>query len=161
MRDAVATSDTVSACPVVSSGRRWPARWAAGASVVCVAVAVCGCGVRTSAPTSNIATITGYYIQYAGEHANASPPDAEAFRRYVANQGVGDLDAVFVSTRDGQPYAVRYGINLGGSPELASLPPSDQPKIVILHEAGGVGGMKMTATHAGLTFETADPSTVQ
>jgi hypothetical protein len=154
-------SDVVSACLVVSSGRRWAVRWAVHASVVCVAAAVCGCSGRASAPTSNIATITGYYLQYAGEHANASPPDAEAFRSYVANQGVGDLDAVFVSSRDGKPYAVRYGINLAGSPEMASLPPSDQPKIVILHEADGVGGMRMTATHAGLTFETADPSTVQ
>jgi hypothetical protein len=149
-----------SVCHSGSVGRRSVMTLSLLGAVAWGAVALCGCGVRSSAPTSNISTITGYYLQYAGEHANASPPDAEVFRRYIASQGVENIDALFVSTRDGKPFTVRYGISLAGAPEMASLPPSDQPKIVILHEAEGVGGMKMTATHAGLTFETADPDTV-
>lgn len=123
--------------------------------------AIGGCAPAPPVPTSNIGTITGYYLQYAGRHANASPPNADAFRRYIASLGVEDVDGAFVSSRDGQPYVVRYGIDLTGSPTLASLPPSDQPKIVILHEAEGMGGKKMIATHMGLTFEAAEPDSIR
>lgn len=138
--------------------------WRCAMALLPIAVvmgAIAGCAPAPPVPTSNIGTITGYYLQYAGRHANASPPNADAFRRYIASLGVVDVDGAFVSSRDGQPYVIRYGIDLTGSPTLASLPPSDQPKIVILHEAEGMGGKKMIATHMGLTFEAAEPDSIR
>ena len=147
-----------------------PARWtmrhasSRGTSLLPIALALAavgGCAPAHPVPTSNIGTITGYYLQYAGRHANAAPPNAETFRSYIASLGVEDVDGAFISSRDGQPYVVRYGIDLTGSPTLASLPPSDQPKIVILHEAEGMKGKKMIATHMGLTFEAAEPDSIR
>lgn len=123
---------------------------------------VAGCAPpKDAAARSNIGEITGHYLRYAGANANKSPPDEAAFRKFMEGIKVADIDAVLRSSRDGKPYVVRYGADLKGDPTKASLPPSDQPKIVILHEAEGIAGKKLTATHAGLTFEVADPDSVK
>jgi hypothetical protein len=121
-----------------------------------------GCGPpKSAALSSNIGDITGHFIRYASANGNKAPPDEAAFRKFMEGIKVADIDRVLVSSRDGKPWVVKYGVKLDGDPTKASLPPADQPKIVILHEAEGVAGKKLTATHAGLTFEVADPDSVK
>jgi hypothetical protein len=145
-------------------------RRAAGRGLTCVVLLsmlaagglVPGCArPKDAAARSNIGDLTGHYIRYAGANGNKAPPDEAAFRKFMEGINVADIDAVLRSSRDGKPYVVRYGADLKGDPTKASLPPSDQPKIVILHEAEGVGGRKLTATHAGLAFEVDDPDSVK
>ena len=52
-----------------------------------------------------------------------------------------DVESLFVSPRDGQPYVVRYGLKFGG--------PSPGGSPVVAYEQTGVGGYRYVAFAVG------------
>ena len=65
---------------------------------------------------SNLRLIAVLYSQYSSAHEGEAPRDAEDFRAYVQSLGPGvleraglsEMDELFVSTRDGKLFAVKY-----------------------------------------------------
>jgi len=65
---------------------------------------------------SNLRMVAVLYSQYLAAHEGEAPRDADDFRAYVQSLGPGvlqraglsGLDELLVSTRDGQPFAVKY-----------------------------------------------------
>src|SRR3954447_11331024 len=79
-----------------------------------------GCGTQP-APTVQVKTsienLTALYVDYASEHGHG-PKNAAEFRRYLTEEGspevakldIQDVNAIFLSERDGKPLTVVYGI---------------------------------------------------
>ena len=65
---------------------------------------------------SNLRLVAVLYSQYLAAHDGQAPRDADEFRAYVQSLGPGvlqraglsGLDELFVSPRDGRPFAVKY-----------------------------------------------------
>jgi hypothetical protein len=65
---------------------------------------------------SNLRLVAVLYSQYLAAHTGEAPRDANDFEIYVQSLGPGvleragltDMDELFVSRRDGKPFAVRY-----------------------------------------------------
>jgi hypothetical protein len=82
------------------------------------------------------------YGQYLGRHRGAAPVDEAAFRKSIeglsdgerGSRGLSDINAVFTSPRDKQPYVVRYGGKIGA-------PGPDGPPWVA-YEKEGQGGKR-------------------
>lgn len=83
-----------------------------------VAAAI-GCNERGSgeeSPESNLRLVAVLYSQYLSAHEGEAPRDADDFRAYVQSLGPGvleraglsEMDELFVSTRDGKLFAVKY-----------------------------------------------------
>ncbi len=98
--------------------------------------------------------------QFSGRNQGRMPEDDEEFRSFVQEMsaeqlsalGVWDVEKVFVSTRDGEPYVIRYGQDAG--PMGGALPRGKEiiinPKLpgggvrqpVVAHEKTGVSGRR-------------------
>jgi hypothetical protein len=87
--------------------------------ILLFAAAVPGCGERGNGqtlPESNLRLVAVLYNQYSSAHGGEAPADAADFRAFVQSLGPGvlkragltSLDDLFVSRRDGQPFAVKY-----------------------------------------------------
>ncbi|MCS7237770.1 MAG: hypothetical protein NZ899_05800 [Thermoguttaceae bacterium] len=132
-----------------------------GVVFVCAALAVClvlgGCsqGGRASAPMqeSTIKPLGLLYGQFMGQHQGRPPASEEEFKQFVRERGMGmlkqfnvpDVESLFVSPRDKQPYVVIYG-EIKGPPALAGQP-------VIAYERQGVGGKRFVANSLGAVEE--------
>jgi hypothetical protein len=65
---------------------------------------------------SNLRLVAVLYSQYLAAHEGQAPSDADHFRAYIQSLGPGvlqraglsGLDELFVSPRDGMPFAVKY-----------------------------------------------------
>jgi len=84
--------------------------------------------------------LSNLYTSYSTKNGNLGPPDEATFKQYIRDAdpylakaidfNPSDPDRLFVSTRDGKPFRVRYRVRLGN-------PRSPAP---IIHEAAGVDG---------------------
>lgn len=135
-------------------GARWP-------FLMCLAASTCwlvGCsGDRTSADVaaknkSNIQRLANLYTGFQNGYANPKgsgngPKDEAEFKEYIRNypsdklQMMGidaaQVDALFVSERDGKPFKIRYKVG-GGRGSVAP----------VIFESEGVGGQRQVAfTH--------------
>jgi hypothetical protein len=113
----------------------------------------CGCG-KSTVPVDddgeNLRQLAVAYSQYAGMNRGVGPGDEQALKEFIAGQSGGEFDvnAMFASTRDGQPYVVLYG-------RQARLPRSDVPPDLIAYEHTGVDGQRYVAFGGG-AMETLD-----
>lgn len=130
-------------------------------TVVCAVLAgswlVPGCssGGRASAPMqeSTIKPLGLLYGQFMGQHQGRPPASEEEFKQFIRERGMGmlkqfnvpDVDSLFISPRDKQPYVVIYG-GPKGPPALAGQP-------VIAYERQGVGGKRYVANSLGAVEE--------
>ena len=133
--------------------------WRAGLLVVGVAVwLAAGCGGRTESEEreqSHLKPLAILYGQFVGEHQGRPPKDEQEFKQYVRSQspevlasfGISDADTVFISSRDGQPYVVRYG----NAAKTGPPGPGGQP--VIAYERTGVSGKRFVASSIGAVEE--------
>jgi len=133
--------------------------WRAGLVVVgIVAWLATGCGTRIESQEreqSNLKPLAIMYGQFIGQHRGQPPKNEEEFKQYVRSQspdalasfGVSDPDAIFVSSRDGQPYVVHYG----NAARTGPPGPGGQP--VIAYEQTGVGGDRFVASSIGAIEE--------
>jgi hypothetical protein len=111
------------------------------AAMACVA----GCSKTAKkevriAETSNLKPLSILYGQYQSKHQNNPPANEADFKKFIQASGQSilaqfdtDLDKLFVSSRDGQPYVVVYR----GDPRPQSG--------VIAYERQGVNGERIVA----------------
>jgi hypothetical protein len=110
------------------------------AATLCVGfgvIALWGCGGSTETPPAKLALqhLAIYYGKYIASHKGSGPKNEAEFKTFIKNaDSTVDLDKLFVSDRDSQPYTVIYapGKRFG---------PSD----VIAYEKEGAGGIRFVA----------------
>lgn len=117
---------------------------------------VAGCGgsaAQKAEEASTLKPLMVLYGRYVGQHRGKPPADEAEFRKYVeaqspqdlANIGVTDPAKLWVSSRDSQPYVIRYGA-VTGPPGPAGMP-------VVAYEAKGSGGKRYVASSLGAVDE--------
>ena len=99
-----------------------------------------------AANSSNIQRVANLYLAYQGDNNWVGPTDEEKFREFIRNLSPqilnrisvdpANLDQVFVSERDGQPFKIRYKV-VGNS--MGSTEP-------VVFESVGVDGQRMVGT---------------
>jgi hypothetical protein len=114
--------------------------------VVC---STCGCD-EPEAPNDDggaeLSRLNRLYSEYAALNGGTGPPDEATFKQFVSRQPDGqDVDAMFVSDRDDQPYVILYGKKLATSFE------QDAPPDVIIYEQTGAGGGRYLGAASGET----------
>ncbi len=134
-------------------------KWISGtilfSALLAFALAGCSPGGKASAPLqeSNLKPLGLLYGQFMGQH-QGRPPESEAeFKKFIQEKGLGmlkqfnvpDVDSLFISPRDKQPYVVLYGPPKG-PPGLAGQP-------VIAYEQVGVRGRRFVTNSLGTVEE--------
>lgn len=103
------------------------------AVLICLALPGCGSSNVEQPPVEmSLQKLVVVYGQHLRTHHGDAPADEAAFRKSIgelgetdrAGRGLNDLDALFTSPRDKQPYVVRYGGKIGapgpeGAPWIA------------------------------------------
>ncbi|ASV72704.1 hypothetical protein THTE_0102 [Thermogutta terrifontis] len=117
-----------------------------------------GCFTRTASKPreeSTIKVLGLLYGQYMGQHMGKAPPSEQAFREFVQKQTaflqqfhVENVDELFRSARDGEPYTVVYG-DLSQAGQLLGAP-------VIAWEKKGVNGRRYVVNTLGSVKEVTD-----
>lgn len=127
-----------------------------GAAVVTVLSGCNGGGATAPQQESNLKKLALFFGNYQGEHQGALPPNEQAFKDFVKSktlllesQRITDVDALFVSERDKQPYVILYA-----GEALGTEGPAGQP--VVAYEKNGVGGKRYVASTLGAVEEVDD-----
>lgn len=113
----------------------------------------------------NLAVLLG---QYTGRHQGRGPKDEQEFKTYLRGLSAdemrsfgGDVDKLFVSPRDLQPYVIRYGQSAGppGMPGSGLRPgesitvgpnsPNAYNEPLVAYEKTGVEGKRYVAYQTG------------
>ena len=98
---------------------------------------------------SSLKKLALFYGPYQGQHEGALPPDEQALKEFIKAQGITDVDALFVSERDKQPYVILYA-----GETLGTEGPGGSP--VVAYEKYGVGGKRYVASTLGAVEEVDD-----
>jgi hypothetical protein len=123
--------------------------WGAQALLL-VLFAVVGCSTNvdredavTEANSTNLQRMLTLYLNYQSENNWMGPADEAKFKQFISSLndtflnrlGVnkGNIDQVFVSDRDGQPFAIRYKV-------MGNMMGSNEP---VVFESVGVDGKRM------------------
>lgn len=136
-----------------------PGTWRRAVGLVALAVLVLplfGCGSKrenVAQIQSNLRPLAMFYGQFQGRNGRAPASEVE-FKAYLralppadlTTWGATDVDGLFVSSRDGQPYVVLYG-------DAAKKAPGPADSRVIAYEKTGVGGKRFVATVLGSVEE--------
>jgi hypothetical protein len=92
----------------------------------------------------NIRTLARLYGQYMSSHRGKSPASEADFKKYIlsrkdelAAEQITDIDSLFVSNRDSQPYTVVYNMA-----PAKSMTPTGR---IVAYEKQGVEGKRMVA----------------
>jgi hypothetical protein len=75
-----------------------------------------GCAEKPPAEESDLRLLSVMYGQFRASHRGELPQDEKEFKNFIANErghvltnsGISNVDALFVSQRDGKPYVVKY-----------------------------------------------------
>ena len=119
-----------------------------------------GCRGEPAGPdVESLKAVAELYAQYAASHQGKPPANEAELRKFLATlesqaRAAGAagpargtrFDAYFVSTRDGQPFVIRYGTPVSYDPKSAE---------VLAAEAAGVGGKRLVAYSNGTVVERA------
>lgn len=111
-----------------------------------------GCGSATveQPPVEmSLQKLVVVYGQYLRDHRGDAPADEPAFRKSIeglseaerSGRGLNDIDALFTSPRDKQPYVVRYGGKIGA--------PGPDGAPWVAHEKTGQGGKQYVGFATG------------
>jgi hypothetical protein len=130
-----------------------PLFWLAIALATMSLTAGCGNPDKVAQESSNLKPLVVMYGQFIGQHRGKPPADEAEFKAFLRKVDperlksfqVEDVDSMFISSRDNQPYVVRYG-KLEGS-----AGPAGQP--VVAYEQTGVGGKRFVASAIGAIEE--------
>jgi hypothetical protein len=101
-----------------------------------------GCG-GSSGPShaeTGFRQIATQYGQFISKNKGRSPASEQELKQFIKSNTavtVGDVDKLFVSSRDNQPIVIRYKVATG-------MAPGGQAP-VIAHEQTGVGGKRLVA----------------
>jgi hypothetical protein len=103
---------------------------------------------------ANLEHFAQYYNQYVGEHQGKSPPSEDALKQFLAAKKVPDLDKLFISPRDNQPYRIKYSGS--ASPDYSKglvAPNQAENQVIIAEEQTGAGGKRWVAYNTGVIKE--------
>ncbi len=125
--------------------------------VMCVLALGCGRSRRQAAAReeSRLKPLAVLYGQFTGRN-RGNPPAGEAqCKEFIRSLGaeslasfeVDDVDEMFISERDGKPYAVLYGDSADANP------PGPAGAPVIAYEQEGVRGKRFVASSMGAVEE--------
>ena len=106
-------------------------------SSVFVAFATAGCGGQpATAPTEiSLRKLASYYGMFISSHKGTAPANESELRGFIKDKAVDDdLESLFRSSRDGQPYVVVYF----GTKKVS-------PSTVIAYEKDGQAGKRFVA----------------
>ena len=101
-----------------------------------------GCA-RTPPPSENeiaFRKLAAQYGQFVARNKGQTPPNEKALKDFIKqNAGVApeEVDKMFISSRDNQPYVIIYGQKMGA--------PGGNTSQVIAYEQTGVSGKRMVA----------------
>jgi hypothetical protein len=119
-------------------------------TLLLVLFAVVGCSTNvdredavTQANSTNLQRMLTLYLNYQSENNWMGPADEAKFKQFISSLndtflsrlGVnkGNIDPVFISERDGQPFMIRYKV-------MGNMMGSNEP---VVFESVGVDGKKM------------------
>lgn len=86
-----------------------------------------------------------------------TPADEAEFKEFIAGSltdvkrqilGINDVDSLFKSKRDNQPFVIRYGVTITEGPPT----PGSEPLVtgtIVVYEAAGSGGYRQVFTSMG------------
>jgi hypothetical protein len=119
-----------------------------GALVLCALLSGCGAGHRESEERqrSNLKPLAVFYGRFIGQHRGQPPASEKEFKDFIRSLGtkqlvgfdVSDVESLFISSRDQQPYVVLYGRSA----------PAGKARIVA-YEREGAGGTRFVANDLG------------
>jgi hypothetical protein len=108
--------------------------------LLALAVAV-GCGgAKPSQEIVPLRQLATYYGRYASQHEGMGPPNERELKEFIkSNSKLDDqqVDKLFASPRDKQPFVVFYGREMGV--------PNAKGGPAIAHEKEGVDGTRLVA----------------
>lgn len=89
------------------------------------------------------------YMKYVGRHQGKSPGSREELENFIKSNGqdelkgmgISDTGAIFLSSRDGSPLIVRYGVQIP--------PPGPGGPSIVAYEAIGSNGRRFVANSMG------------
>lgn len=106
---------------------------------------------------SNLQRLANLYLAFQSEHDWRGPTDETEFKTFLRSidpaklERIGidpnNLDAIFISERDGQPFAIRYGVR-------GSVMGSAEP---VIFEAAGDGDQRLVG-FLNMTQREVDPT---
>jgi hypothetical protein len=107
----------------------------------------CGQGGLSSTTAGKLKTLSTLYLDYAASHQGAGPASEESLKAHIRRLdpvqleahgiALAKLDELFVSDRDGQPFAVLYGVS------LSQISGTSAP--LVAHERQGLGERLLVA----------------
>lgn len=146
--------------------------WRAVLALAVLISGLAGCGGNTkkaAQESSNLKPLAIIYGRFVGRHQGKPPASeaelkefakTEADENFLKQHTLPNVDAMFVSSRDNQPYVVIYGALPPAAPPPAGGPtPGDSMAgfgggaPVIAYEKTGVGGKRYVATSLGAVAE--------
>ncbi|MCC6493555.1 MAG: hypothetical protein IT424_11100 [Pirellulales bacterium] len=119
--------------------------WLAG--LLCAAMCCgCGCGGEQQAQQSNLRLLAALYGQFRASHRGQLPRSEQQLKEFIAkektealsNAGLANVNELFVSKRDGQPYVIRY-----------QQSPDWKHEGIVAYEQQGENGAREAATDLG------------
>jgi hypothetical protein len=118
-----------------------------------LALILVGCAEERPSEQSDLQLLSVMYGQYRSSHRGELPKDEKQFQSFIANErghvltnsGISNVDALFVSRRDGKPYVVKYQNT------------KDWPlEEMVAYEQAGEGGVRQVANDMGGVMELTD-----
>lgn len=119
-------------------------------TLLCLFATLLGCGSSGESEDvvevrSNMRSLAVAYGNYTKMNRGRVPKSEKSFRAWIEKQGpdfldslgVDNVDDIFISSRDNEPYVVVYG----------------KPEEVVAYEAVGVDGRRFITDNLGVTQE--------
>lgn len=121
-------------------------------AAICLGMQACTpAPVPQSQSEKNLQALAVFFGRFISQNKGVSPPNEEAFKKFIRglrpadyeNFGVdpNNLDALFTSPRDNQPYGIAWGVR-------AAMPGPDGAGMVIWEQTG-VNGKRYVADSLG------------
>ena len=136
------------------TSRRRPERVLSRLLVLTLLATPIGCSPKSkpqSANEKNLQALSVFYGQYISRNKGQTPPNEEAFKKFLKTLNPaqfeavgldqGNLDAIFTSPRDNQPYGIAW--------KLKSTTPGAEGAPMVIWEQTGVNGKRFVADSLG------------
>jgi hypothetical protein len=110
----------------------------AAAAVLIVLAAGCRGASPPPAGHDQLATIAKYYGLYQGQHHGETPASEQKLKEFIrARDRSVNVESLFVSPRDQQPFVIRYGKKVAA--------PGPGGASIVAYEKAGVSGRRLVA----------------
>ena len=110
----------------------------------------CGGGSGPAITQTNLHDLAVFYGRFTSQHQGRAPANETEFKNFLRQNSklleerkITDMESLFRSPRDQQPYTIIYGLKSG------SLPPPPQRPPIIAHEKVGQRGKLLAAFLTG------------